>query len=74
MRAFLYILGGSLFVLAFVGHVFVRIRLRADDDLDDCYHEFEEEHRGYAHYLRWHKITLAMGCAGLLFMFLAVAV
>ncbi len=74
MRALLYIVGGSLFVLAFVGHLWVRIRLCPDDDLDDCYHEFEEEHRGYARYLRWYRITLAMGCAGLLFMFMAVAV
>ena len=59
MDIMLYIVSCVLFLISIIGYIFVRIRLRPrdDSDLDDYYHEFEEEHPGYARYLRWSRIT-----------------
>ncbi len=59
MDIVLYIVACLLFLVSLTGYIFVRIRLRPrdDSDLDDYYHEFEEEHPGYARYLRWSRIT-----------------
>jgi len=59
MNIMLYIVSCLLFLISIIGYIFVQIRLRPrdDSDLDDYYHEFEEEHPGYARYLRWSRIT-----------------
>ena len=72
MRIWLCLIGGPLFILAVLAHIYVRVRLRPQDDLDDYYYEFEEQHPGYARYLRWYKITMAMASIGVLLMFIAL--
>jgi hypothetical protein len=57
-----------------VAHLCVRLWLRpCDRDLDDVYHEFEDEHPGYARYTRWLKLTTATATLGMLMTFVAVA-
>jgi hypothetical protein len=69
---FLYIAGGLLFLASAAAHIYVRIRLRPRDgsDLDDYYHEFEEQHPEYARYTRWLHITLGGAAFGILLLFL----
>ena len=59
MDTILYIVGCVLFLTCITGYIIVqvRLRLRDDSDLEDYYHEFEEQHPGYARYLRWSRIT-----------------
>lgn len=59
MDTILYIVGSVLFLMFITGYIVVQIKLRPrdDSDLDDYYHEFEEQHPGYARYLRWSRIT-----------------
>ncbi len=69
----LYIAGGSLFLASVAAHIYVRVRLRPGDaDLDDYYHEFEDQHPDYARYTRWLQITLSAAALGLLLMFVPV--
>ena len=60
MRIMLYIVACLLFLISIIGYVAVQVRLRPkeDSDLDDYYHEFEEQHPGYARYLKWSRIML----------------
>jgi len=69
-----YILGGCLFLASAVAHVYVRFRLRPgdDSDLDDYYHEFEDQHPGYARYDKWLRITMAGATSGVLLFFLGI--
>ena len=74
IRLTIYILGGMLFLASAAAHVYVRFRLRPpDDDLDDYYHEFEDQHPGYARYDRWLGITMAGATSGVLLFFLGIA-
>lgn len=68
----LYIVGGLLFLFALVAHLYVRVYLRPKDksDLDDYYHEFEEQHPAYARYTRWLQISLGGAALGVLLLFL----
>jgi hypothetical protein len=70
----LYLAGGSLFLLSLVAHVYVRVYLRprGKSDLDDYYHEFEDQHPAYARYTRWLQISLGGAAMGLLLLFLGV--
>jgi hypothetical protein len=71
MLMLLYILGGFLFLASAAAHLYVRLRLRPgeDSDLDDCYHEFEDQHPQYARYTRWLQITVSGAALGILLMF-----
>jgi len=70
----MYIAGGFLFLGSLAAHVYARVRLRPrdDSDLDDYYHEFEDQHPGYARYTKWLRLTLAGAAAGVLLLFLGV--
>jgi hypothetical protein len=67
-----YLAGGFLFLASLVAHLYVRVHLRPKgrSDLDDDYHEFEDQHPAYAKYTRWLQISLGGAAAGLLLMFL----
>ena len=70
----IYILGGVLFLSSTAAHLYVRFRLRPgdDSDLDDYYHEFEDQHPGYARYDKWLRITMAGATSGVLLFFLGI--
>jgi hypothetical protein len=76
MLMLLYIVGGFLFLASAAAHLYVRLRLRPgeDSDLEDYYHEFEDQHPEYARYTRWLRITLSGAALGLLLMFLGAAI
>ncbi len=73
MRPLLCVFGGLLFLIAFSAHVFVRWQMRPREDLEDYAPEFEEQHLGYASYLKWYRMTLCLASAGALLLFLALA-
>lgn len=76
MRIVLIMVGAPLFLVSLAAHFFVKWRLRSgfDSDLDDYYYEFEEQHPDYARYLKWSRITFIGMAAGVVMMFIAVAV
>ena len=75
MSTVIYIIAGPLFLISIAGYIIVRLRLRPgdDSDLDDYYHEFEDQHPDYARYLKWSRITFAGAAVGALLLFLALA-
>ena len=75
MDTVLYIIAGPLFLVSIVGHFYVKLRLRPDDsELDDYYHEFEDQQPGYARYERWSRITLTGAAVGMLLLFVAMMI
>ncbi len=75
MKIACLLLGAPLFLGAVVAHIVVRIRMRSQgDELDEIYHEFEDEDPSYARYLTWYKWTLWLASASLLLLFLGVAI
>lgn len=75
MKLWCLLLGAPLFLGAVIAHLVVRIRLKPQpDELEDVYHEFEEDDPGYARYLAWYKWTLWLASASLLLLFLGVAI
>ena len=76
MDAVLYIIAGPLFLISFVAHLYVKLRLcpKENSDLDDYYHEFEHHYPGFAKYTKWSKITFAATVLGALLLFLAAVI
>ena len=72
MRTGFLVIGAPLFVIAMVGYIYARLFLRVRDDLEEVYHEFEEQHLDYARYLRWEKACLTTACLAALLLFLAL--
>jgi hypothetical protein len=68
----LCIVGGFLFLLSLIAHLYVRVYLRprGKSDLDDYYYEFEDQHPVYARYTRWLQISLGGAALGVLMLFL----
>jgi len=69
---FVYIIGGVLFVVSMIAHIYVRLYLRPknDSELDDYYYELEDLHPGYARYTKWLRITTGGVALGVLLLFL----
>ena len=76
MDTILYIISGPLFLISLAAHLYVRVRLRPknDSDLDDYYHEFEDQHPDYARYIKWSQITFAGAVLGALLLFIATVI
>ncbi len=75
MDTVLYIIAGPLFLISIAAHFYVKFRLRPDDsDLDDYYHEFEDQQPGYARYAKWSRITFAGAALGVLLLFIAAVI
>ena len=76
MAAILYIVAGPLFLVSMAAHLYVRVRLRPkeDSDLEDYYHEFEDQHPDYARYLKWSRITFIAATTGALLLFVATVI
>jgi hypothetical protein len=72
MRSWLALIGGLIVVVAAVAHVVVRVRMKPPDDLDDYYHEFEDQHPAYQRYIRWRHWTFGAASIGVLLLFLAM--
>jgi hypothetical protein len=75
MDAILYIIAGPLFLISVAGYIFVKVRLRpTDPDLEDYYHEFEDQHPEYAKYLKWSKVAFTLVIISMLLLLIAMAV
>ncbi len=68
-----YLLGALVFVGSGALYLYARIRLypRDDPEFDNMYHEFEEQHLGYARYLKWSRVGMGGIALGMLLLFLA---
>ena len=73
MDTIILIIAGPLFLTAVAGHIYVKICLRPGDDLDEYYHEFEDQHPDYAKYSKWSRITLTAAIISMLLLFIAIA-
>lgn len=75
MKLVFLLIGGPLFLIATVFHIWVRMALnRNDPELEEVYHEFEEQHVSYQRYLKWYHISLWVASLSLLLLFLGFAV
>ena len=69
------IVAGMLFLISIAGHFYVKLRLRPDDsELDDYYHEFEDQAPGYAEYDKWLRITSIGVAVSMLLLFVAAMI
>ena len=76
MNVILYIIAGPLFLVSFIGYLYVQVRLRReyDEDLDDYYFEFEDQHPGLVKFNKWSRITLAAAVISALMLFMAMVI
>jgi len=75
MNVVLYMIAGPLFLISIAGHFYVKFCLRPDDsELDDYYHEFEDQQPGYARYEKWSRITLTGAAISMLLLFVAAVI
>lgn len=76
MDAVLYIIAGPLFLISIAAHLYVKLRLRPkkNSDLEDVYHEFEDDQPDVAKYLKWSRITFIAAATGALLLFVAAVI
>jgi hypothetical protein len=70
----MFLAGGFLFLGSAALYVYTRVKLypRDDRELDSVYCEFEDQHPGYARYLKWSRISMAGAAAGVLLLFVGM--
>ena len=73
MAVVVLIIGGMLFLVSVAAHVWVRVKLKpTDPDLDEWYHEFEDQHPEVMRYNKWVQVTFMGACVGMLLLFLSL--
>jgi len=73
MAVVVLIIGGTVFLVSVGAHVWVRVKLKpTDPDLDEYYHEFEDQHPEVIRYNKWVQMTFMGACIGMLLLFLAL--
>ena len=63
-----------MLLVSIAGHIYVKLKLKPTDDLDDYHYEFEDSHPGLARYEKWCRITFTGVIVGMLGMFLAIVI
>ncbi len=76
MDTFLYIIAGPLFLISIVAHLYVKLHLRPKEssELEDYYHEFEDQQPDFARYLKWSRVTFIAAAVGALLLFVATVI
>ncbi len=76
MDAVLYIIAGPLFLISIVAHFYVRLRLhpKENSDLEDYYHEFEDQQPDFVRYVKWSRTTFIAAATGALLLFIAAVI
>ena len=76
MDVILYLIAGPLFLISIVAHLYVKLRLRPKEnsELEDYYHEFEDQQPDFARYLKWSRITFIAATTGVLLLFVATVI
>jgi hypothetical protein len=74
LKTVIIIISGPLFLLSFLGYLYITFKLRSlyDQDLDDYYYELEDDHPGLAKFNKWSKITLSTAIISALLLFIAI--
>ncbi len=73
MNTVLLLIAAPLFLISLAAHIYVKLRMPPrDEDLDNYYYEFEDQHPGFAKYTKWSKITFAAAVISMLLLLLAV--
>ena len=74
MQAVIIIIAAPLFIIAFFAHFYVKLFLRPgkDFDLDDYYHEFEDQHPQLEKYQKLSRLTFTAACITALLLFIAL--
>jgi hypothetical protein len=74
LKIVIILISGPLFLVSFLGYLYITFKLRSlyDQDLDDYYYELEDKHPGLAKFNKWSTITLTVSIVSALLLFLAV--
>ena len=73
MATMVYLIAAPVFLASIAAHIYVKIRLKPgqDSDFDDYYHEFEDQHAGFARYTKWCRVTFTAAVISALLLFVA---
>jgi len=70
----LMLIAGPLFLVSLVGHIYVKLKMRPGDDIDEYHYEFEEHHPDFARYEKWSRITFASAVIAVLLLFVSIVI
>jgi hypothetical protein len=76
LKTVIILISGPLFLVSFLGYLYITFKLRKlyDQDLDDYYYELEDKHPGLAKFDKWSKTSLTIAIVSALLFFIAIYV
>lgn len=72
LRVALLLIGCPMFALSMTYYIYVKIKQKPKEDLDDYYYEFENQHPDLDKYYRKTTIAFTIAIISMLMVFLAV--
>ncbi|MBW8016523.1 MAG: hypothetical protein FVQ82_10070 [Planctomycetes bacterium] len=70
----LMLIAGPMFLLSLAAHIYVKLKMRPNDDIDEYHYEFEDHHPDFARYEKWSRITFASAVIAALLLFVSISI
>jgi hypothetical protein len=74
LEVILMLIAGPMFLLSLAGHIYVKLKMRPKDDIDEYYYEVEDQHPDLARYEKWSRITFAGAVIAALLLFVSISI
>ena len=70
----LMLIAGPMFLVSLAAHIYVKLKMRPNDDIDEYHFEFEDHHPDFARYEKWSRITFASAVIAALLLFVSISI
>ena len=70
----LMLIAGPMFLVSLGAHIYVKLKMRPNDDIDEYHYEFEDHHPDFARYEKWSRITFASAVIAALLLFVSISI
>jgi hypothetical protein len=74
INVILMLIAGPMFLVSLAAHIYVKLKMRPKDDIDEYHYEFEDHHPDFARYEKWSRITFASAVIASLLLFVSISI
>ncbi len=74
IKVILMLIAGPMFLLSLAAHIYVKLKMRPNDDIDEYHYEFEDHHPDFARYEKWSRITFTSAIIASLLLFVSISI
>ena len=72
IQTILILVSGLMFIICSAGFIYVKIKMRPNDDIDEYHFEFEDHHPGLQKYNKYYNLFISGIVISMLLLFISL--